>query len=409
MKRMRSRGVRGGRFPAGHQDPQPLRRRRIGDTKQAGIPNPVDFIELYAIIRILPVSMRTADFNFDLPEELIAQQSLKARNDSRLLVLDRSTSEIAHHHFRDLAQFLSGDDLLVLNNSMVIRARLRGLNADSGGRFELLLVEEVATNDWWAMLKPGKRARQGTAICILDHTGSRTHINALVTGANEEGHRRVQFSGTRDVVNELDHVGEVPLPPYIRRPPDKSDVTRYQTVFARSPGSVAAPTAGLHFANDTFADFQARGIQTCEVTLHVGLGTFAPVKSDRLEAHVMHEERYEITPEAADILNEARSQGRRIVAVGTTALRTLESAHTPAGIAPGKGRTRLFAYPPFKFRAVDALLTNFHLPCSTLLMLVSAFAAPGQTGGRELVLRAYTEAIRERYRFFSYGDAMLIV
>lgn len=388
---------------------QRLSWKPIADSQHLRFLDSVDFIELHAITRILPVSMRTDDFNFELPEELIAQRPLKARNESRLLVLDRSTSRIAHQHFRDLPQHLRDDDLLVVNNSKVIRARLRGLNTSSGGKFELLLAEEVGTNDWWVMLKPGKRARQGTVICITDHTGSRTPINAHVIGANDEGHRRIQFSGTRDILNELAHVGEVPLPPDIRRQPDKFDVARYQTVFASSPGSVAAPTAGLHFTEDTLAELEARSIQACEVTLHIGLGTFAPVKSDRLEAHIMHEERYEITPEVARELNNARNQGRRIVAVGTTALRSLEAAQTPAGIRSGKGRTRLFAYPPFKFRAVDALLTNFHLPRSTLLMLVSAFAAPGETGGRELVLKAYAEAVRERYRFFSYGDAMLIV
>jgi S-adenosylmethionine:tRNA ribosyltransferase-isomerase len=353
--------------------------------------------------------MQTSDFHFDLPEELVAQRSLAARDQSRLLVLDRATSDIAHRTFNDLGAFLREDDVLVLNNSRVIRARLRGANVHSGGRFELLLVEEVAPNDWWAMLKPGKRARVGTDICLTDHTGSHTSVVAHIIETNEEGHRRLQFSGTRNILDELDRLGEVPLPPYIQREADKTDVGRYQTVFACSPGSVAAPTAGLHFTNDTLNRLRKQGIQVCEVTLHVGLGTFAPVKSERLEAHVIHEERYEITAKVANTLNEAREQGRRIIAVGTTALRTLESAHTPVGIRAGAARTRLFVYPPFKFRAVDVLLTNFHLPRSTLLMLVSAFAAPGETRGRELILNAYAEAVRERYRFFSYGDAMLIL
>jgi S-adenosylmethionine:tRNA ribosyltransferase-isomerase len=353
--------------------------------------------------------VRACDFDFDLPEELIAQHALDVRDQSRLLVLDRSTCQLAHRRFTDLSGYLREDDVLVLNNSKVIRARLHGLNARSTGKFELLLVEEVATNDWWALMKPGKRARVGTEVVLTDHAGERTRIVAHVMETNEEGHRRLQFSGTRNLLTELEHLGEVPLPPYIHRAADKSDVSRYQTVFARSPGSVAAPTAGLHFTPATMGELRARGVQVCEVTLHVGLGTFAPVKTDRIETHIMHEERYEIAPGVADTLNEARNQGRRIVAVGTTALRTLESAVTPAGLQPGAGRTRLFAYPPFKFRAVDALLTNFHLPRSTLLMLVSAFAAPGESRGRELILNAYREAVRERYRFFSYGDAMLIL
>lgn len=353
--------------------------------------------------------MHASDFDFDLPEELIAQRSLAPRDQSRLLVLDRATERIAHRKFNDLGEYLRDDDVFVLNNSKVIQARLRGVNAHSGGKFELLLVEELATNDWWAMLKPGKRARVGTRICLTDRSGSRTSIAACVTEANEEGHRRLQFGGTGDILDELGHLGEVPLPPYIHREADKSDLTCYQTVFARAPGSVAAPTAGLHFTTDTLDRLRTRGIRVCEVTLHIGLGTFAPVNRDRLEAHIMHEEPYEITSQVANTLNEAWEQGRRIIAAGTTALRTLESAHTPAGIQAGAARTRLFAYPPFKFRAVDVLLTNFHLPRSTLLMLVSAFAAPGETRGRDLILKAYAEAVRERYRFFSYGDAMLIL
>jgi S-adenosylmethionine:tRNA ribosyltransferase-isomerase len=352
--------------------------------------------------------MRTRDFNFHLPEALIAQEPMPARDQSRLLVLTRSTAAITHHQFKDLGDYLRDDDVLVLNDSKVIRARLRAVNPATGGKFELLLVEEVATNDWWALVKPGRRARPGTRLGLLDHAAARTPIMAQVIETNDQGHRRLKFSGTREIIRELDHLGEVPLPPYIHRPAAKSDVQRYQTVFARSPGSVAAPTAGLHFTESLLDQLRMRGIPLCHVTLHVGLGTFAPVKADRLDSHVMHEERYEISASVATTLNNARAAGRRIVAVGTTALRTLESAHTPEGIRSGPGRTRLFAYPPFKFRAVDLLLTNFHLPCSTLLMLVSAFAAPGETGGRELILEAYGQAVRKGYRFFSYGDAMLI-
>jgi len=353
--------------------------------------------------------MRPSDFDFELPDELIAQFGLQKRDESRLLVLDRATGALHHKHFTGIGRFLRDDDLLVVNNSKVIRARLHGLNAQSAGKFEVLLVEEVSTNDWWAMLKPGKRARVGTSICITDHDGTRTRISATITETNEEGHRRIRFAGTQNILDELEHVGEVPLPPYIQREARKVDVNRYQTVFARSPGSVAAPTAGLHFTPEALEPLRDRGIDVSEVTLHVGLGTFAPVKVDRLESHVMHEERFTIPPDVADRIAAAKAQGRRIVAVGTTALRTLESAWTPDGLCSGHGRTQLFVYPPFKFHVVDALLTNFHLARSTLLMLVSAFVSPGETHGREILLKAYQEAVRERYRFFSYGDAMLIV
>lgn len=355
--------------------------------------------------------MRTADFDYDLPEELIAQRALEARDQSRLLVLDRSNQRTAHQKFKDFADYLHDTDLLVLNNSKVIRARLRGVNARSGGKFELLLIQEVSTNNWWTMVKPGKRARGGTRIVLNDCAGIPTPITAHVLEINEEGHRHVYFEGTTDIFAELSQLGEIPLPPYIDRHADESDADRYQTVFAQSPGSVAAPTAGLHFTHETLAALNSRGIQTCEVTLHVGLGTFAPVKADSLEGHVMHEERYRIPEETACLINSARQEGRRIVAIGTTTLRTLESAAdaTSGTLQTGSGRTRLFVRPPHRFRIVDVLLTNFHLPRSTLLMLVSAFASPEENHGRELILSAYAEAVRERYRFFSYGDAMLIL
>jgi len=357
--------------------------------------------------------MRTADFNFELPPELIAQVPAATRDASRLLVLHRDSGKIEHRQFRDLLEFLRTGDVLVFNNSRVIPARLRGKNAESGGQFEMFLLEENATNDWWAMMRPAKRARAGTEI-ILTNAGEPTEVRATVLEINGEGHRRLRFSGTKNIFAALDQLGEVPLPPYISRPKAskaEADRERYQTVFAQPPGSVAAPTAGLHFTEKLLDEIRARGVQICFVTLHVGLGTFAGVKTETLAEHTMHEERFELSAETARAINEAKRAGRRIIAVGTTSVRVLESVarEHEGDLVPGGGRTRIFIYPPRDFKIVDVLLTNFHLPCSTLLMLVSAFAAPGETRGREMILSAYAEAIRERYRFFSYGDAMLLV
>lgn len=332
--------------------------------------------------------MRASDFDYDLPEELIAQAPAEKRDQSRLLVLRRASGKIEHRRFPDLPEYFGPGDLLVLNDSKVIPAALQGANRVSGGRFELLLVEEVAPNDWWVMLRPGKRARLQTEIALPQG------IVATVIDINAEGHRRVRFSGVENILDALPVIGETPLPPYIRRPTLPTDSARYQTVFAKHQGSVAAPTAGLHFTPEIFAALRRRGAQTAFITLHVGLGTFAPVKSEALAQHTMHEERFVIPGETADAIHAAQ----RVIAVGTTSSRVLEST-TDAG----SGRTRIFIYPPYEFRVVDALLTNFHLPRSTLLMLVSAFAGP------ELIRAVYAEAIRERYRFFSYGDAMLIL
>jgi S-adenosylmethionine:tRNA ribosyltransferase-isomerase len=356
--------------------------------------------------------MRTADFDFVLPPELIAQQPAPKRDQSRLLVLHRADGKVEHRKFPGFLEFLRAGDVLVLNNSRVIPARLRGVNAKSGGKFEILLLEENAPNDWWAMLRPGKNARIGTQINLHDTTGLPVKMNATVTEVNDEGHRRLKFSGTPDISRELDSLGEIPLPPYIERerqlPADKE---RYQTVFAQPAGSVAAPTAGLHFTPELLDQIRARGVKICYVTLHVGLGTFAPVKAETLAEHKMHEERFEVGEETVCAVNEAKSAGRRVIAVGTTSVRVLESlaARNAGKLNVHNGKTRIFIFPPFQFQIVDALLTNFHLPCSTLMMLVSAFAAPGEMRGREMVLSAYAEAIRERYRFFSYGDAMLIL
>jgi S-adenosylmethionine:tRNA ribosyltransferase-isomerase len=331
-----------------------------------------------------------------------------------MMVVHRKTGQLEHRQIGDLLQYLRPKDVLVLNDSRVIHARLRGINPKTGGQLELLLLEENGLNDWWAMVRPGKRAREGTQIAIKDTSGNLTPIRAVVTAKNAEGHGRLSFAGVTDILDELSLVGEVPLPPYINRiggANREQDGERYQTVFARTSGSVAAPTAGLHFTEDLLQRIREMGVEVCFVTLHVGLGTFAPVKSGALEEHVMHEERYEIDVETVKAVTRAKSAGGRVVAVGTTSLRLLESVARQAGgeLVAGKGRTRIFIYPPFEFKAVDVLLTNFHLPKSTLIMLVSAFAAPGQLVGRERILGAYAEAIRNRYRFYSYGDAMLIL
>jgi S-adenosylmethionine:tRNA ribosyltransferase-isomerase len=354
--------------------------------------------------------MRTAEFDFDLPPGLIAQTPAPDRAQSRLLVLHRSTGQVAHRHFPDLSEDLRPGDVLVLNDTRVIPARLRGRNARSGGKFEILLLEENSTNDWWAMLRPGKRGAPGAKIELLDNKGGLSGIVAEVLDSNEEGHRRLLFTGVNDILIDLKALGEVPLPPYIERAaPRAEDRERYQTVYARAEGSVAAPTAGLHFTPELLEAIRARGVKVCFVTLHVGPGTFAPVKADDIAGHVMHEERYEVTPETARVINDVPT-GSKIIAVGTTTLRVLESVarENNGQIVPGRGRTKIFIYPPFEFKIVDALVTNFHLPKSTLLMLVSAFAAPGETRGREMILSTYREAIVQKYRFFSYGDAMLI-
>jgi S-adenosylmethionine:tRNA ribosyltransferase-isomerase len=357
--------------------------------------------------------VRTADFHFDLPLELIAQQPATHRDDSRLLVLQRKTQTIAHRQFPELLEYFQAGDVLVLNNSRVIPARLHGVNEKTGGKFEILLLEECAPNDWWAMMRPGKRAKTGTQIRLQEKSGAPAKIVASVTAVNGEGHRHLQFSGTENLQQELENLGEIPLPPYIERHGElPADRERYQTVFAQSDGSVAAPTAGLHFTPEFLDKIRALGVKICFVTLHVGAGTFLPVKTENVADHQMHAERFEVGEETARTVNEAKNSGRRVIAVGTTALRTLESvARQNAGkLNFFNGKTDIFIYPPAAFQIADALLTNFHLPESTLLMLVSAFAAPGEkTRGRDLMLATYAEAIREHYRFFSYGDAMLIL
>ncbi len=364
--------------------------------------------------RYVSGAMRTLDFDYFLPPELIAQMPATKRDQSRLLVLNRTSEEIFHGAFPDLLENLFPGDVLVLNDSRVIPARLRGMS-ESGGKFEALLLTENHTNDWWAMLRPGKRRQVGTKINILAADGTHSGISAIVKEINREGHRRVHFAGTPNIFLELERFGEIPLPPYVERNELlQSDRERYQTVYASracGPGSIAAPTAGLHFTNELLEKIKRRGVEICYVTLHVGLGTFAPVKAEALNEHVMHEEYFEITSATAKAINEAKEKKRRVIGVGTTSLRVLESvaAENSGWLIATKNKTKIFIHPPYRFQIVDALLTNFHLPRSTLLMLASAFASPGETRGREIILSAYQTAIEKRYRFFSYGDAMLIV
>lgn len=360
--------------------------------------------------------MRTADFDFQLPPELIAQHPSPQRGQSKLLVLNRQQGQIQHKFFSNLPDFFRPGDVLVLNDSRVIPARLRGTNAGTGGRFEILLLEENGLNDWWAMVRPGKNARIGTGIIIAQPNlaAGVNPVSAMVLEKNQEGHCRLRFSGCGDIKDLLETLGEIPLPPYIARhgmEQSAEDNERYQTVFARKDGSVAAPTAGLHFTDVLLDRIRQAGVTVCFVTLHVGLGTFLPVKTPEISEHTMHEERFALGEDTVCAVNDAKKSGARVFAAGTTTVRVLESvaARNAGKLNVYTGKTNIFIFPPYHFKIVDALVTNFHLPRSTLLMLASAFAAPGETRGRELMLSAYAEAIREKYRFYSYGDAMLIL
>lgn len=343
--------------------------------------------------------MLLSDFDFDLPPQLIAQEPLAERTASRLLVLHRQTGRIEHARFADLADWLVPGDLLVRNETRVIPARLLG-RKESGGHIELLLVERIAGDEqhWRCLARSAKPARPGNRLFFAEG------IEGEVVADLGEGWRIVRFHSPGELLTQLETAGEVPLPPYIQRAPAAADRERYQTVYAGEPGAVAAPTAGLHFTAATFAELATRGVEVCGLTLHVGPGTFLPVRGERLDEHRMHSERFIIPPAAAAAVNRARSDGRRVVAVGTTSTRAMESAVDAAGqLHPGSAETDLFIRPGYRFRATDALITNFHLPKSTLLVLVAAFA------GRDLILEAYRQAVAEKYRFFSYGDCMLIL
>ena len=345
-------------------------------------------------------TLATSDFYYDLPEELIAQFPSEERDGCRLMVLDRAEGTTSHRIFRDITEYLLPDDVIVVNSSKVIPARLLGKTEKTGSDMELLLLKRLDNGDWETLVRPGKRAKVGASFIFGDC------LRATVTEIVEGGNRVVKFEYDTDkyktVYEVLDAVGNMPLPPYITKKLERKE--DYQTVYAKSEGSAAAPTAGLHFTEELLAKVKAMGVGYVEVTLHVGLGTFRPVKVDKIEEHLMHSEYFEITPEAAEELNRRRARGGRIIAVGTTSARVLESVTDEQGIVhPMSANTAIFIYPGYNYKAVDALITNFHLPESTLIMLVSALA------GKETVMRAYEEAVAERYRFFSFGDAMLIV
>lgn len=340
--------------------------------------------------------MKTSDFYFDLPEELIAQDPLLDRSSSRLLVLDKETGEIKHHIFKDIIDYLNPGDCLVLNDTKVIPARLLGKREETGGAVEVLLLKRKEKDVWETLVKPGKKAKPGTRLSFGDGL-----LRAEVLQTVEEGNRLIKFEYDGIFEEVLDKLGEMPLPPYITH--KLSDKNRYQTVYAKYEGSAAAPTAGLHFTHELLKQIEEKGVETAYVTLHVGLGTFRPVKADNILEHHMHSEFFQVTGEAADKINRAKESGKRVICVGTTSCRTVESATGDDGkIKPGCGDTQIFIYPGYKFKMLDALITNFHLPESTLVMLVSALA------GKDNILNAYKEAIDEKYRFFSFGDAMFI-
>jgi S-adenosylmethionine:tRNA ribosyltransferase-isomerase len=340
---------------------------------------------------------RTSDFDYVLPPEQIAQHPLPDRSASRLLVLERATGAIRHLRFRDLLELIPPSDLLVLNTSRVIPARLHG-KREAGAPAEVLLVRELAGGTWLAMGHPGGKLKPGRRVTFGDD--SAVEILEMLGG----GLRKVRFVGSLDARATLEKYGQVPLPPYIRRPPNADDHERYQTVYAAHDGSVAAPTAGLHFTTELLAQIHERGISVTALDLHVGPGTFKPVETEALAAHTMHPEAYEISEDAASWVNNVKSVGGGVWGVGTTVVRALESAVDPQGqVRAGTGETSLFIHPPYEFKVVDHLITNFHLPRSTLLMLVCAF------GGYEQVMNAYPEAVKQGYRFYSYGDAMAII
>lgn len=340
--------------------------------------------------------MKTSDFDYYLPENLIAQTPAEPRDSSRLLVYDRKSKEIFHKHFYDLPQFLKPGDLLVRNNTKVLPARLFAYT-EHGGKVEILLLKRLDLTEWEVLVKPGKKARVGTKLVINEELSLE-----VIGNIEESGSRRVRFYFDGVFEDIISRVGEMPLPPYITE--KLKDGTRYQTVYAKENGSAAAPTAGLHFTERLLKELEDKGVEIADVLLHVGLGTFRPVKAEEITEHHMHSEYYEISEEAAEKINRAKKEGRRVVAVGTTCVRTLESAADENGfVHPVKADTNIFIYPPYKFKCVDALITNFHLPKSTLLMLVSAFSS------REEMLSLYETAVKEGYRFFSFGDACLLL
>lgn len=350
--------------------------------------------------------MNTSDFDYELPPERIAQEPPAHRDGARMMVLDRARQTITHSQFSELPSFLDAGDLVVVNDTRVIPARIFGrkAKAGTGGKVELLLLEDLGHGEWDVLMRTRRRPLPGEQILLGD--GS---VTATLLADGALGRARVRMDSPRPFLEELDRIGLTPLPPYIQRKAAQGgmhpeDKTRYQTIYAREPGAVAAPTAGLHFTPEVFAQLAARGIEKATVTLHVGIGTFRPVKVEQVEQHKMDEERWWIPEDTAQRIQHTRAAGHRLVVVGTTTARTLESAAArPEGFGPGHGRTDIFIYPPYQFRMVDAMITNFHLPKSTLIMMISALA------GRDFVLRAYREAIDHGYHFYSYGDCMLIL
>lgn len=339
---------------------------------------------------------KKSDYYFELPQELIAQDPLEDRSSSRLLVLDKESGELSHHVFREIADYLEPGDCLVLNDTKVIPARLLGEREGTGAHVEVLLLKRRENDVWETLVKPGKKCRPGTRLIFGGGM-----LRAEVLETVEEGNRLIRFEYEGIFEQVLDKLGEMPLPPYITH--RLQDRNRYQTVYAKYEGSAAAPTAGLHFTEELLRRIEAKGVGIVYVTLHVGLGTFRPVKEENILEHHMHSEYYQVSEKSADMINETKERGGRVICVGTTSCRTVESASDENGrVRPGSGNTQIFIYPGYRFQVLDALITNFHLPESTLVMLVSALA------GRENVLNAYEEAVRERYRFFSFGDAMLV-
>lgn len=341
--------------------------------------------------------MKTSDFDYDLPKELIAQDPLEDRSASRLMVLHRKSGTIEHRVFHDIVEYLRPGDCLVRNNTKVIPARLFGMREDTGATIELLLLKRRENDVWETLVKPGKKARTGARLVFGDN-----HLTGEIIDVLEDGNRLIQFHYEGIFEEILDELGQMPLPPYITH--KLKDKNRYQTVYAKYEGSAAAPTAGLHFTEELFQKIEEKGVKVANVTLHVGLGTFRPVKVDDVTKHHMHTEFYRVDQEAADLMNETKKNGGRIICVGTTSCRTIESAADEQGVIhPGHGDTSIFIYPGYKFKMLDALITNFHLPESTLLMLVSALA------GKDQIMNAYETAVKEKYRFFSFGDAMIIL
>lgn len=340
--------------------------------------------------------MKVSDFDFYLPEELIAQHPLQNRDEARLMVLDKNSGNIEHKVFRDIAEYLEEGDCLVLNDTRVLPARLFGTKEGSGGKMEFLLLKRTDKDSWETLVKPGRRAQVGARFVF-----GNGELKAEVVGMGEEGSRIVRFEYEGIFEEVLDRLGQMPLPPYIKE--KLEDKEMYQTVYSREQGSAAAPTAGLHFTEELLERIEERGVKLAFLTLHVGLGTFRPMKAENIDEHVMHSEYYSLSKENADIINSCKERGKRVIAVGTTSTRTLETIGGEDNrVREQSGWTDIFIYPGYRFRIVDALITNFHLPKSTLLMLVSALAS------RDIIMKAYEAAVKERYRFFSFGDAMFI-